>query len=56
MESRLLAREDAEIPQWAKVLDCKTSPDNPPLTFGETKIMNLCERLGLPNSQILRSF
>jgi hypothetical protein len=35
-ESRLLAREDAEVPQWAKVLNCKTWPDNPPLTFGET--------------------
>jgi hypothetical protein len=44
MESRLLAREDTEIRQWAKVLDCKTWPDDPPLTVGETKIMNLCER------------
>ena len=56
MESRLLAREDAEIPQWAKVLDCKTWPDNPPLTFGETEVMNLCKRFGLPDRQLLRGF
>jgi hypothetical protein len=56
MESRLLARDDSEIPQWANVLDCKTWPDNPPLTFGEIEIINLCERYGLPDRQILTGF
>jgi hypothetical protein len=52
MESRLLAREDTGIRQWAKVLDCKTWPYDPPLTVGETKLMNLCERSGLPGRGI----
>jgi hypothetical protein len=38
------------------VLDYKTWPDNPPLTFGETDIINLCKRFGLPDRQILSNF
>lgn len=56
MENRLLTSDDCEIPEWARVLDSATWPENPDVTYGETEVKNLCRRFKLPERQILRGF
>lgn len=56
MKTRLLTSDDKEIPDWTKILDSSTWPENPDLTYGETEIRNLCRRFKLSERQIMRGF
>ena len=58
VEQRLLSSEDADLADWARVLDIKQWPDNidTHLTFGEAEIRNLSTRLQLNEKTMIRGF
>jgi len=58
VEQRLLSSEDADLADWARVLDVKQWPDNidTHLTFGEAEIRNLSTRLQLNERTMIRGF
>jgi hypothetical protein len=53
VEQRLLVTEDADLANWARVLDPKQWPDDIDtyLTLGEAEIKNLSTRLQLKERQ-----
>uniref|UniRef100_A0A8C8RJZ3 HAT C-terminal dimerisation domain-containing protein n=1 Tax=Pelusios castaneus TaxID=367368 RepID=A0A8C8RJZ3_9SAUR len=59
IEKRLLANEDAELAQWAHILDQKQWPENVTnhqITFGEMEIRKLSNRLQLNEREMIRGF
>jgi hypothetical protein len=58
MENRLLDCEDANLARWARVLDQTKWPDyvQEQLTFGEQEVRNLCRKLQLAESDVIRGY
>ena len=58
IEKRLLANEDDELAQWARILDQRHWSENinNQLTFGEIEINNLSNRLQLNDREMVRGF
>ena len=56
IENRLIDSEDADIAEWARVLEQNRWPtdvqDN--LTFGEMEVRSLCKKLQLPERDMIR--
>ena len=59
IENRLLANEDAELAQWAHILDQKQWSENVTnhqITFGEMEIRKLSKRPQLNEREMIRGF
>lgn len=58
IENRLLDCEDANLAQWARVLDQTQWPDDvqEQLTFGEQEVRNLCRKFQLVERDVIRGF
>jgi len=58
IENRLLTNEDAELAQWARILDQKQWSENVSnqITFGEMEIRKLSNRLQLNEREMIRGF